>query len=68
MFNMEMDMQHGHENAAWTKDMHHGHVHAARTWTCSMDVDMEIQQRWTWTSSMVIDIHHGDGHAAWKLA
>jgi hypothetical protein len=52
---MDLDMQHGHGNAAFTWtcsiyiDMQHGHEHAALAWTRSIYMDMQ----------------HGHGYAAW---
>jgi hypothetical protein len=72
---MDMDMQHGHGNAAWAlacsmnMGMQHWYGHSALTRACKMDMGMQHKDGyapWTWTCTMDMDMHHGHGHAAWE--
>ncbi len=67
-----VDMQHGHGDAAGTwrcsmgMVMQYKHGDAAWTWICSVDMDMDMQYEhghavWTWTCSMNMDMQHEHG-------
>jgi hypothetical protein len=48
---------------AWDMDMQHGHGNAAKTWACSMDMDMQHGYKhaaWTWPISTSMDMLQGN--------
>jgi hypothetical protein len=69
---MNVDTQYklGHATWTWTTcslemDMRPENGHAARTWACSMDIDMQIDDKvWTWIGSMELYTQSRLGPAA----
>jgi hypothetical protein len=46
--------------------MQHGHGQAAKSWTCSMDLDMHRGHgHAAWTCIMDTVMQHGQGHNLW---